>query len=70
VFHVIIGFMDDNDSEGTLVLEQLAAIDLVDAFFDAIDADNFTLAIVLMKKAKVDAETIAKVLKEMSDGNA
>ena len=32
--------MDETDFEGTLVLEQLAAIDRVDEFFEAIDADD------------------------------
>ena len=32
--------MDESDFEGTLVLEQLAAIGKVDDFFDAIDADD------------------------------
>jgi len=31
--------MDEDEFEGTLVLEQLAAIGTVDDFFEAIDAD-------------------------------
>jgi hypothetical protein len=62
--------MDDADFEGTLVLEQLAAIGLVDDFFEAIDADDVELATKLMKRADVDASTIAIVVKkiEESDG--
>ena len=32
--------MDETDFEGTLVLEQLAAVDRVDEFFEAVDADD------------------------------
>lgn len=62
--------MDDADFEGTLVLEQLAAIGKVEEFFDAVDSDDMGLAAALMKRARVDAPTIAMVLKKMeqSDG--
>ena len=62
--------MDESDFEGTLVLEQLAAIDKVDDFFDAIDADDTQRATTLMKQAGVDAPTIATVVRKMeaSDG--
>jgi len=65
-----VAFMDEADFEGTLVLEQLAAIGKVEEFFDAIDSDDVRLATALMKRAKVDAPTIAKVIKKMeqSDG--
>jgi len=33
--------MDESDFEGTLVLEKLAGINQVEAFFDAIDSDDF-----------------------------
>jgi hypothetical protein len=62
--------MDDSDFEGTLVLEQLAALDLVEDFFDAIDADDVERATVLMKTAKVDAATIAIVIGKMEAGDA
>ena len=58
--------MDDNDWDGTLVLEKLAAIDKVDEFFDAVDEDDFARATKLMKAAQVDAATIAHVLKMMA----
>ena len=60
----------DTDFEGTLVLEQLAAIDKVEEFFDAIDSDDTQRAAALMRKANVDAATIATVIKKMeaSDG--
>lgn len=61
--------MEESDFEGTLVLEKLAEIGKVDAFFEAIDSDDFDRAKSLMKKAKVDSETIAMVLKKMSDAD-
>lgn len=61
--------MEEKDFEGTLVLEKLAEVDLVDAFFDAIDADDFKKASLLMRKAKIDSETIEMVLKKMADAD-
>lgn len=62
--------MEQEDFEGTLVLEQLAAIGRVDEFFEAIDSDDVQLAVSLMKRAKVDQATIAIVVRkiEQSDG--
>jgi len=57
--------MDESDFEGTLVLEQLAEIERVDDFFDAVDADDVARATRLMKRAGVDAATIATVVKKM-----
>jgi hypothetical protein len=57
--------MDESDFEGTLVLEKLAEIDRLEDFFEALDADDFTKAKSLMKKADVDLETIAIVLQKM-----
>ena len=61
--------MDDSDFEGTLVLEQLAAIGKVDDFFEAIDADDVRRAVALMKRADVDASTIAVVVKKMEEAD-
>lgn len=57
------------DFEGTLVLEKLAAIDKVDDFMEAVDADDFGRAISLMKLARVDADTIAEVVKQMENAD-
>jgi len=53
-----------------LVLEQLAVIGLVEDFFDAIDSDDVQRAVSLMKKAKINAFSIAIVVRKMegSDG--
>lgn len=61
--------MDENDFEGTLVLEKLASIDKVDEFFDAIDSDDVSEAIRLMKRAKVDSQTIATVIQKIETGD-
>lgn len=61
--------MDESDFEGTLVLEQLAAIDRVDDFFEAVDADDIQRATALMKMAKVDAPTIAIVVRKMAESD-
>ena len=61
--------MNETDFEGTLVLEQLAAIDKVDDFFDAIDADDTQRATTLMKQAGVDASTMATVIKKMEESD-
>jgi len=62
--------MDETDFEGTLVLEQLAAIGKLDEFIAAVDADDVLRARALMKRAKLDPATIAKVIQkiEESDG--
>jgi len=57
--------MDESDFEGTLVLEQLAAIGRLEEFFDAIDSDDIPWATTLMKKAGIDAPTIAIVVRKM-----
>lgn len=61
--------MDEGDFEGTVVLEQLAAIGKLEDFFDAIDADDTERAVSLMKKAKIDAPTIAIVVRKMKESD-
>ena len=61
--------MEESDFEGTLVLEKLAEIGKVEAFFEAIDSDDFDRARALMKRAGIDAETMALVLKKMGDAD-
>jgi iron uptake system EfeUOB component EfeO/EfeM len=62
--------MDERDFEGTLVLEQLAAIGQVEEFFDAIDSDDVERAASLMRRARIDASTIATVVRMMGDSDA
>jgi hypothetical protein len=61
--------VDERDFEGTLVLEQLAAIGRLEDFFDAVDADDAARAALLMKRAKIDARTIAIVLRKMAESD-
>jgi hypothetical protein len=61
--------LDERDFEGTLVLERLAEIGRVEDFFDAIDSDDVQRAASLMKSAKIDADTIAIVIKKMQDSD-
>jgi hypothetical protein len=61
--------MDERDFEGTLVLEQLAAIGRVEEFFEAVDADDVRRATSLMKRAGIDAPTIAVVVRKMEESN-
>jgi len=61
--------MDESDFEGTLVLEQLAAIGKVEQFFDAVDADDVALATVLMRRANVEEPVIAIVVRKMEESD-
>lgn len=61
--------MDEKDFEGTVVLEQLAAIGRVEDFFEAVDSDDVERATSLMKKARIDAPTIAMVVRKMQDAD-
>ncbi len=62
--------MDEEDFEGTLVLEKMAETGHFDEFWEAIDADDFGKVKSLMKKAGIDSATIAVVLDKMGDGDA
>jgi hypothetical protein len=61
--------MDETDFEGTLVLERLAEIGKVDDFFEAIDSDDVGRAVALMRRANVDAPTIAAVVEKMAEAD-
>ncbi len=61
--------MEDSEFEGTELLEKLASIGKVDAFFQAVDLDDFALAKALLKRAGIDAATIRMVLKKMLEGD-
>ena len=56
-----------SDFDGTLVLEKLAEVNQLDAFMDAVDADDFAAATTLMRAAGVDSRTIEIVLQKMRD---
>jgi hypothetical protein len=62
--------MNDTDFEGTIVLEQLAAIGKVEDFFDAIDSDDIQRATALMKRANLGPSTIATVIRKIEEGDS
>jgi hypothetical protein len=61
--------MDETDFDGTLVLEQLSGIGKVEDFFDAVDSDDVQRATELMRLAKVEASTIAIVIRKMKEAD-
>jgi hypothetical protein len=61
--------MEEKDFEGTLVLERLASIGRVDEFFEAIDSDDVPRAVALMRKAAIDPQTIAIVVKKLEEAD-
>ncbi len=60
--------MDQEDFDGTVVLERLAESGSLDDFWDAVDADEIDAAKALMSAAGVDHDTIGIVAKKMRDG--
>ncbi|MBA2404532.1 MAG: hypothetical protein H0V66_07165 [Bdellovibrionales bacterium] len=61
--------MHKNDYEGSLVLEKLAALNLMDDFYQAVDSDNIDEIVSLLEEAEIDDETIAIVLKQVENGD-
>jgi hypothetical protein len=61
--------VEESDFEGTLVLEQLAAIGEVEGFFEAIDSDDLSRVKELLRHARVDASTIAIVLRKIRESD-
>lgn len=59
--------MNELDFEGTLVLEKLATLDLVDDFFEAIDSDNIHEVESLLRQADIDEETIEEILRQIEE---
>ncbi len=60
--------MKEEDLEGSQILEKLAEMELVEAFFEAVDSDQFARAKSLMVKARVGSGEIQKVMKMLVDG--
>jgi len=59
--------MNEEDFEGSLILEKLAALDLVDDFFEAIDSDDLVKVTALLKEAGVEDDSIRSVLEQIDD---
>lgn len=60
--------MNEADFEGSLILEKLADLGLVDDFYEAIDSDDLIKAMALKRKAQVDEETIKIAIQKMREG--
>lgn len=58
--------MLEDDFEGSLILEKLAAIGLVEEFYEAVDSDNLSLIKILLRKAEVNEEEIQMVLQKIT----
>ena len=56
------------DLEGSEVLEALARVGAVDAFLEAVDADDGKAAARLLRRAGLDPRTVDEVLRQMADG--
>ena len=67
---MVMAELDESEFDGSLVLEQLAAIGRVDDFFEAVDADDLEEAEALMLAADIDRPTIDVVLRKMAEGDA
>ena len=61
--------MEDNLFEGSVVLERLAEINKVDDFYEAVDADDFSLIRTLLREAGLDESTIEIVLNMVAEGD-
>ena len=57
--------MDESDFEGLPVIDKLVTIGKLDPFFEAVESGDYDRAKTLMKRARVDSETIVTVLKKM-----
>jgi len=60
--------MNNDDAEGTLFLEKLASLGLVDEFFEAVDADDFGKIASLLRDADIDEDTIQDLIKMIEEG--
>lgn len=54
------------DYEGSEILEKLAEHDLVDDFLEAVDSDDFSKIVKILRRANVDEEMIKLVLEELT----
>ncbi len=61
--------MDETDFEGSIILEKLASVNLLDDFFEAIDSDNMKQVVSLLREADVDDEMIDEVLNQIEEAN-
>lgn len=61
--------MIDSDFEGSLILEKLAEIGMVDEFYGAIDSDDFDKIRSLLLSSNIDSSTVEKVIRKIIDSD-
>lgn len=61
--------MSADNFEGSILLEKLAEIGLVDQFFEAVDSDDFSTITNLLREADIDEESIQIVIKKIIDSS-
>lgn len=61
--------MNEEDLAGTMVLERLASIGQLDAFYDAVDADDIDRVTALLRRARVHQRAIATVVDAIINGD-
>jgi hypothetical protein len=59
-----------SDYEGSLVLEKLAELDLLDRFWEAVDQDDIRSAERLLRRTELSGHEILTTLKKIRDGDS
>ncbi len=60
--------MTQDDFEGSLILEKLASVRLMDDFFDAVDSDDLESVVSLLEEVDVDEDSIEEILRKIKEG--
>lgn len=60
--------MKDELLEGTLVLEKLNEMNLLDDFYEAVDEDNLEKVQLILKRARIGSATIAMIMRKIEEG--
>ncbi len=61
--------MEDENFEGSLVLEKLASFNLLNKFYNAVDNDDIELVKKLLKHAQIDRDEIKIVIEKIVNGS-
>lgn len=59
--------MNEENFEGTLILEKMAELSKLEDFFDAIDSDDFVKVKKLLKLAQIDDSTIEVLMSKIKN---
>jgi hypothetical protein len=60
--------MNEDDFEGSLILEKLAELGLLEEFYSAVDADSINEVAELLREAEIDEDTIQEVMTKIQEG--